>query len=120
MKKFLCLALLSSVVAMNSYAFNLQPKSHISFSCSQPSLDANDLMANNGTDTMTIQKGMTNWVNGMPQPGCTQQTINEITQNGYFCDGHFLGDYKQDQEVDYYTVAACETARAAQPAVDWN
>ena len=121
MKRFLCLALLSSVLSMNSYAdLNLTPKTHIRFYCQNDLTDQNDLMATDGSNTKVIQAQMVAWVGGLPKAGCTQQVINEITQNGYYCDGHYLANYKQDPEQEFADVASCEGARAAQPSVEWN
>ena len=122
MKKFLCLALLSSVLSMNSYAdFNLAPKSHITFYCQDDITDQNDLVATDGSSTKIIQALMSNFVGGVLEPGCTQQVINEITQKGSYCDGHFLANYKQNPpEKDLWDVASCEAALAALPNIDWN
>ena len=114
MKILLCL--FSIVISANGQCFDLKPKTKISFRCSD---DNKSLIVNDGTSDQIIQSDMIIWKQGMPTPGCTQKIVRDITAKGFYCDGHYLSDYKNN-EVEFSDIDSCQKELNAKQEISWN
>lgn len=77
------------------------------------------MLATHRTDTNTIEDGIINWSSGLPKLGCNQGMIDQITKKGFYCDGHFLVDYKGNQ-TEMGDVPSCMSALNSKPDIQWN
>jgi len=84
------------------------------------STDGTALEMTSGTQTTIIEANMVTWnANNVPTPGCSAQNVADITRTGFYCDYHYLTDYKGNRQI-YADNATCENVVAQKPTVVWN